>query len=115
MSINFNAAGGPGQGPLARVLAVIVGVLALVATFMFSLIVFAVLGVVVLAVWGYFWWKTRALRAAMRETLDAQQRAAEATMDGAQATPDSTPDSGSGTVIEGEAVRVQDDPNRQVR
>ena len=44
----------------------------------------------------------------MRESLEAQQRAAANGMD----TP--APES-NGEVIEGEAVRVQDDPNRMVR
>ena len=77
MSTNFNA-GGPGQGPVARVFAVILGAVALAASFMFSLVVVAVLAVVALGVGLYFWWKTRALREAMRESIEAQQRAAEA-------------------------------------
>ena len=111
MNTNFNA-GGPDQGPLARVFAVILGVLALAASFMFSLVVVAVLAVVALTVGLYFWWKTRALRQAMRETLEAQQQAAEAgmRMDAGGAAPEA-----DGAVIEGEAVRVQDDPGRLVR
>ena len=109
MSTNFNA-GGPGQGPLGRALAVIGGVLVLAVSLMFGLVVFAVLAVVVLCLWGYVWWKTRALREAMRESIEAQQRAAEAMgAAGADAPP------ADGAVIEGEAVRVQDDPNRMVR
>ncbi len=49
MNTNFNA-GGPDQGPLARVFAVILGVLALAASFMFPLVVVGVLAVVALAV-----------------------------------------------------------------
>ncbi len=108
MSINFNSAGGPGQGPVARVLGVLVGVLVLAVSLMFGLVVFAVLGVVVLCFWGYFWWKTRELRKVMRETLEAQQRAAEAGMPPTASEADAA-------VIEGEAMRVQDDPNRLVR
>lgn len=108
MSINFNQSGGPGQGPLGRALAVIGGVLVLAVSLMFGLVVFAVLAVVVLCLWGYVWWKTRELRKVMRESLEAQQRAAANGMD--TAAPES-----NGEVIEGEAVRVQDDPNRMVR
>ena len=108
MSINFNRSGGPGQGPLGRALAVIGGVLVLAVSLMFGLVVFAVLAVVVLCLWGYVWWKTRELRKVMRESLEAQQRAAESAMD--RGAPES-----NGEVIEGEAVRVQDDPNRMVR
>ena len=108
MSINFNRSGGPGQGPLGRALAVIGGVLVLAVSLMFGLVVFAVLALVVLCLWGYVWWKTRELRKVMRESLEAQQRAAANGMD----TP--APES-NGEVIEGEAVRVQDDPNRMVR
>ena len=79
---------------------------------MFSLVVVAVLAVDAQAVGQYFWWKTRALRQAMRETLEAQQQAAEAgmRMDTGSAAPEA-----DGAVIEGEAVRVQDDPGRLVR
>mgnify|MGYP003619965910 FL=1 len=108
MNTNFNA-GGPGQGPVARVFAVILGAVALAASFMFSLVVVAVLAVVALGVGLYFWWKTRALREAMRESIEAQQRAAEAMgAAGADAPP------ADGAVIEGEAVRVQDDPHRMI-
>lgn len=109
MNTNFNA-GGPGQGPVARVFAVILGAVALAASFMFSLVVVAVLAVVALGVGLYFWWKTRALREAMRESIEAQQRAAEAM---GTAGTDAPP--ADGAVIEGEAVRVQDDPNRMIR
>ena len=39
----------------------------LVAAFMFSLLVFAILATVGVLVWGYLWWKTRELRKQMRE------------------------------------------------
>ena len=98
MSTNFNA-GGPGQGPVARVFAVILGAVALAASFMFSLVVVAVLAVVALGVGLYFWWKTRALREAMRESIEAQQRAAEAMGAGTDAPP------ADGAVIEGDGWR----------
>lgn len=112
MNINFNAAGGPGQGPLGRIIAAIVGVVALAATFMFGLVVFAVLAVVVFGVWIYFWWKTRALRKIMRETMESERNRRAAAGEGMGEPAAAERDS---TVIEGEAVRVQDDPNRLVR
>jgi membrane associated rhomboid family serine protease len=42
-------------------------VVLLVVAFMFSLLAFAILGIVGLLVWGYLWWKTRELRRQMRE------------------------------------------------
>ncbi|HMK14963.1 MAG TPA: hypothetical protein VK460_08130 [Burkholderiales bacterium] len=41
--------------------------LLLVAAFMFSLLVFAILVTVGLLVWGYLWWQTRELRREMSE------------------------------------------------
>lgn len=54
-------------GPLARLAALVLGAILLVLGFMFSLVLIAIVAVVALAAWGYFWWKTRALRQAMRE------------------------------------------------
>ena len=39
----------------------------LVVAFMFSLLVYAILAIVGVLVWGYLWWKTRELRRQMRE------------------------------------------------
>lgn len=77
----------PPPGPLARLFAAIAGALLLVLGFMFSVVLLAVLAVLGLAAWGYFWWKTRALRQAVRER--AQQPA-------------------DGAIIEGEAVVVEE-------
>lgn len=54
-------------GLLEKALTLVVGALLLVAAFMFSLLILAVAIVVGLMVWGYFWWKTRKIRQAMRE------------------------------------------------
>lgn len=73
---------------LRKILTAVVGSLLLVAGFLFSvvfLIVFVVLGATIVA---YFWWRTRALRKHMRE---------------AQAG-----DAARGTVIDGEAVVVDE-------
>lgn len=101
MRINFNA-GGPQPGPLGKIFAAVIGVLTLAAAFMFSLVFVAVIAVAGLIAWGYFWWKTRALRKHLREQQAAApfgQAAAEAGV-------------ASGDVIEGEAVRVTDEQNR---
>ncbi|MDO8789630.1 MAG: hypothetical protein Q7J42_16270 [Sulfuritalea sp.] len=54
-------------GLLAKLFALIAGVVVLVLGFMFSLILLTVVVVLGLGALGYFWWKTRALRKAMRE------------------------------------------------
>lgn len=72
-------------GPLGKLVALLAGMILLVAAFMFSVVILAIVSVVGLAAWGYFWWKTRALRRAMRENTSA-----------------------NGQVIDGEAVVVDD-------
>jgi len=63
--------GTPDAGPLPRslgkALGVALGAALLVATFMLSMIVFAVLAVIGVLAWTYLWWKTRDLRRQMRE------------------------------------------------
>lgn len=56
-----------GPGILGKLVTIVAGVLLLAAAFMLSLLVFAVVAVVALGVFGYFWWKTRELRRQMRE------------------------------------------------
>ena len=60
----------------------------LILGFVFSLVVFAVIVVLVLALWGYVWWKTRKLRRAMQEQAPG------------------------GLVIDGEATVVEETPVR---
>jgi len=105
MNINFNPRQGQPRSVLAQVLTAIVGLAALVLGLMFSAVFFVVLAVAGLILWGYFWWKTRALRKQIRE----QMAAAQASQGFAKPTPD--PASG-GDVIEGESVRVVDERNR---
>lgn len=57
-------------GPLGKLLALALGVVLLVLAFMFSIVLLAVAAVAGAALWGYVWWKTRALRRAMREHSD---------------------------------------------
>ena len=78
---------------------VMVGVFALALTF--SVALFAVVITVGAVAWGYFWWKTRAVRKAMREHM-----AAGAAHGGGGAGT-------RGLIIEGEIIRevkVEDPP-----
>lgn len=103
MNINFNPAGQPPKGPVAKALTWILGALLLGAALMFSLVFFAVVAVAGLVLGVYFWWKTRAIRAQIRAQMEAQAEQAEKSPGYAQqqATPEAT-----GDIIEGEAVRV---------
>lgn len=47
--------------------AVLAGAILLILGLVFSLVVFGVIVVLGLAVWGYVWWKTRKLRRAMQQ------------------------------------------------
>ena len=100
MNINFDPSGQPPQTLFARIVGVVVGVIALGLALMFSAVVFVVLAVAGLALWGYFWWKTRAIRAQIEEQMRAQAQYRNA---GSQTTGAASSD---GDVIEGEAVRV---------
>lgn len=82
-----------------------VGVFALALTI--SVALFAVVLTVGVVVWGYLWWKTRAVRKAIREHLDA--RMAEGGTGPGEAPG---PAGGQGLIIEGEVIRevqVEDD------
>jgi cyanate permease len=70
------------SGVLGKALTLIVGTAVLVAGFMLSMVVFALLAAIALVAWGYLWWKTRDLR---RETVRAQPA--------------------GGRIIEGEVIR----------
>jgi hypothetical protein len=58
---------GSEPGLLNKLLALIVGATLLILGFMFSVVVLAVVAVLGVIGFGYFWWKTRALRKAIRE------------------------------------------------
>ncbi|MEO8411446.1 MAG: hypothetical protein ABI478_12830 [Propionivibrio sp.] len=96
---------------VAQILTVIVGLVVLTAAFMFSVVVFAVLAIVGLILWAYFWWKTRDLRQHLRERMQQQ-------MDGTSGGPFDPAGSPSGRpaageVIDGEAVRVDEERNER--
>lgn len=62
---------GSAPGLLQKLLALLVGAVLLILGFMFSVVVLAVVAVLGAIGFGYFWWKTRALRKAMRERPQA--------------------------------------------
>ena len=104
MNINFNPSGQPPQTLLARIVGVVVGVIALGLALMFSAVVFVVLAIAGLALWGYFWWKTRALRRQMQEQMERMQQQG--------FEPPFRQPAADENVIDGEAVRVDEDRPR---
>ncbi len=60
----------PGRSGLARIVGSILFAAVLVAGFMFSLLVFAILLVVAVVAGGWWWWKTRHLRRELRERME---------------------------------------------
>lgn len=90
---------------LGKILAFIIGTGVLVLAFMFSLVALAVIAVVGLMVWGWLWWKTRAIRQQMREQ-------------GPLAPDFGAGSAGSGTsgrIIEGEVIVSEETPARPER
>jgi hypothetical protein len=85
-------------GPFAKFFALVLGAVLLVLGLMFSVVLLAVVAVLGLAAWGYFWWQTRALRKAMREQAAGAAASRDGTGDGMM----------GGRVIEGEAVVVEE-------
>ena len=106
MNINFDQFSGKPRGVIARIVAIVVGAVALGAALMFSLVFFAVLAVAVLVFGGYFWWKTRAIRAQIRKQMQDQAAAQQSEPDFGSPTPHHA---GEGDIIEGVAVRVAEE------
>ncbi|KAB2926728.1 MAG: hypothetical protein F9K30_05850 [Dechloromonas sp.] len=95
----FHARMAFGQAPqslLGKVLTFILGVAFLILAFMFSIVALAVVAVGGSLFAGWLWWKTRALRKAMREAAPTAARRDE-------------------QVIEGEFVREVVDNDRLLR
>lgn len=82
---------------LGKAAALLVGSLVLILAVMFSLVALAVVAVGGTLFAGWLWWKTRALRKAMREAAPA-----------AATRPDDQ-------VIEGEFVRTEADDDHRLR
>lgn len=106
MNINFKPSGQAPRGIFAQIFTAFLGLLVLGAALLFSFVFFAVLAVAVLLFGGYFWWKTRALRAEIRKQMQAQ---AEAQQSGPGFDAPEQQPSGEGEIIEGEAVRVPEE------
>jgi UPF0716 family protein affecting phage T7 exclusion len=80
----------PPTSLLGKLLALVAGAILLILGFMFSLVLLAVFLAVALALGTWFFWKTRHVRKAMRESAAMQDPP------------------GSGNVIEGEVVIVEE-------
>jgi hypothetical protein len=104
MPINFDAPERTPQSLAARIVATVLGVIAFGAAMMFSVVIFVGLALAALVFGGYVWWKTRALRRTMREQMrDYGFEPAEDGMAG---------EAGDAEIIEGDAVRVDEDRPR---
>lgn len=84
---------------LVKVSTAIAGGVMLVSALVISVVFFAVAVVVLLGIGGYMWWRTRELRKALREQLEAQERV----FGGSPNAPD---DVIEGVVIERTEVRT---------
>ena len=82
---------------MQQLFALIAAALLLIPLFMISAVVFAVVLVIGVVGFAWFWWQTRAVRRELRARMEAQQAAWET-----NASPD---DSTSGVIIEGEVIR----------
>lgn len=106
MFINFNTRGRPPQSLATRIVGAVFAVLVIGAVMMGAVVLFAVTVVAALAFWGYFWWKTRALRRAMREQIRTQEFEPPGGNGNGNASGHVP---GNAEIIEGEAVRVEED------
>ncbi|TXT27987.1 MAG: hypothetical protein FD131_3464 [Rhodocyclaceae bacterium] len=84
---------GTQPGPLAKLAAFVLSAAFMVLAFMFSLVALAVVAVLGVALGGWLWWKTRAMRKQMQQMREAAQQ-----MGGEQPVR-------SDQVIEGEFIR----------
>ncbi len=80
------------SGPLNKLAALLVAVVMIALLLMFSVVIVAVVLLAGSIAWGYFWWKTRALRKQMRNQPSAGIVMEEDVI--------------KGEVIEGEVIRV---------
>lgn len=117
------------SGPIAKFVAVTLGVAALVAGLFLSVFMFAGLLVVGAVAGGWIWWRTRGLRRQLKDTLKtAEERLAAARADAARGAPGAGPadmnaqtvagahraDSRSGeTIIDGDYIREKREPERR--
>lgn len=66
----------------SKIIGILLTVVALIVGFMFSVIVLALVLVVGSIVFGYFWWKTRALRQAVRQQMASAESEQSAVIEG---------------------------------
>ena len=102
------AASGPGSGLFGRVLGIAVGIVLLTLGFTLSALLFAFLLVAGILAGGILWWRTRALRQALRSQM---QQMNEGRAEYERMDEDRMRQAG-GRVIEGEATREEDDDQR---
>jgi O-antigen/teichoic acid export membrane protein len=86
------------QSLLGKLLTLVLGAAFLVLAFMFSLVALAVVAVGGTLLWGWLWWKTRAIRKQMREQ-----------------GPGFPPQPTEGYIIDGEVIRDTDAPPQSSR
>jgi len=101
--IGFNPQSNGRQASLpARIIAFLISAALLVLGVMFSVVALAIAAVIAVALAGWFWWKTRALRKTMRDAASERgQPFAE--------SPGRPASAADPAVIEGEFVRESDD------
>jgi hypothetical protein len=92
------------QGLFGKLLTLVLGAAFLVLAFMFSIVALAIAAVGGLMLWGWIWWKTRALRQQLRD---------QATNYHTQSVTEG--EAKDGDIIEGEAIRTADDPEVPVK
>ncbi len=92
------------QSLLGKLLTLVLGAAFLVFAFMFSVVALAIAAVGGLMLWGWIWWKTRALRQQLRDQATNYQMQ--------NVTEGEAKD---GDIIEGEAIRTADDPEIPVK
>jgi len=90
------------QSLLGKVLTLVLGAAFLVLAFMFSLVALAVVAIGGTLLWGWLWWKTRAIRKQIREQ-------------GPGFPPGFPPQPTEGNIIDGEVIRDTDAPPQSGR
>jgi hypothetical protein len=105
-----NALGQPPQGPLAKLIAFVLSAAFLILAFMFSLVALAVVAVAGLALGGWLWWRTRQLRKEINRQWAGQRPYDSGAPMNEPTYEPSSPQRPHTTIIEGEAVRMADEP-----
>ncbi|OIQ96419.1 hypothetical protein GALL_215770 [mine drainage metagenome] len=97
----------PGRGLLGRVLGIAAGIVLLVLGFTLSALLFAFLLVAGILAGGILWWRTRALRQALRSQMQQMREGREEYM--AEGMDEDRMRRDGGRVIEGEVIRTDND------